>query len=238
MLKERKKIIASLVIFSISVFCLVAVNRATACDPGEQQVFDEQMGLICVPQGGGAENAIPGGGGAENAVQNNNPNSVGLPNFLGVTTVSQLLSRIFNFLVPLALSFAALMLIWSGFLFATAQGNDEKLKQARKNFIWTIIGIFIILASNAIIHYISGLLSGNNNAALTNSIASLLNTIVGLLFALVTVYFIWGVLTYVRAAGDEKAIEQGKKHMLWGIIGMTIMAGAWGIVAIIQNFIG
>jgi hypothetical protein len=148
--------------------------------------------------------------------------------------------KIAKFLMPLAISFAVLMLIWSGFLFATAQGVEEKIIKARRNFLWTVAGVAVILASQAIIDYISEILGGKSTgqgAVLLDKVKGLLNQVIVLLFILVTIYFGWGILQYVRSAGDEKAIAQGKKHMIWGIVGMTVMAGAWGIVRIILAFV-
>ena len=68
---------------------------------------------------------------------------------------------------------------------------------------------------------------------------TILNYVIGILFVLVTLYFIWGVVQYVSAAGDEEKLKKGKDHMLWGIIGMVVMAAAWGIVAVVmQTFLG
>ena len=66
-------------------------------------------------------------------------------------------------------------------------------------------------------------------------LTTVLNAVIGVLFVLVTLWFIWGVLQYVMAAGEEAKIKTGKDHMIWGIIGMAVMAGAWGLVAIINN---
>lgn len=165
---------------------------------------------------------------------------VSLPNFIAADSISELILKITKFLMALAIPFAIAMLVWSGFLFATAQGSEDKINKAKNNFKWTIIGIAVILASEALIAYIEEILSGKSGGIFSNmvqNIKDLLEEIIALLFTLVTVYFIWGVLTYVRAAGDETAIKLGKKHMLWGIIGMAIMAAAWPIVALIKNFV-
>lgn len=166
--------------------------------------------------------------------------NVSLPNFIGVTSISELILKIVRFLMALAIPFAIFMLVWAGFLFATAQGSEEKINTAKRNLIWTVVGIAVILASEVIVDYISEILGAGGagrGSALMNRIKTVLNGITVLLFVLVTVYFGWGVVKYVRAAGDEKAIAEGKKHMLWGIIGMAVMAGAWGIVRIIQEFV-
>jgi len=73
---------------------------------------------------------------------------------------------------------------------------------------------------------------------LLSNIQGTLNIIIGLLFVLVTLYFIWGIVQYVGAGGDEEKLKKGRQHMIWGIIGMAIMAAAWGIVNILINYFG
>lgn len=167
--------------------------------------------------------------------------AVSMINFSGLNSIQDLFARIVAFIMPLALLFAGVMIIWSGFLFVTAQGDPTKITTAKKNFVWTVSGVAIILASSAIVDYISGLIGGTSTGAgealKTRIENALMNQIIPLLFVLVTVYFFWGIITYVRAAGDQKAIDTGKQHMIWGIIGMAVMASAWGIVAVIKSMV-
>lgn len=66
-----------------------------------------------------------------------------------------------------------------------------------------------------------------------------LNPLIIMLFALATVLFVWGLITYIIASqGNPAKLDMGKKAILWGIIGMTIMASAWGIVRILCGFFG
>lgn len=68
---------------------------------------------------------------------------------------------------------------------------------------------------------------------------AVLNPIINLLFALATVVFLWGIIQYVIGSqGDTAKLEKGKQVMIWGIIGMAIMASAWGIVKILCQFFG
>ena len=72
---------------------------------------------------------------------------------------------------------------------------------------------------------------------LTKITNEILNPIISFLLVLATVIFLWGVIQYVIGSrGDEKALENGKRIMVWGIIGMAIMASAWGIVGMICRF--
>lgn len=66
-------------------------------------------------------------------------------------------------------------------------------------------------------------------------ISDLLNLVIGMLFIIVTLVFIWGIVQYVTAGGDDTKLAKGRKHMIWGIVGMAVMAGAWGIVRLILS---
>lgn len=70
-------------------------------------------------------------------------------------------------------------------------------------------------------------------------VTGILQPVVALLFGLATVIFLWGVIQYVIAqAGDEKKLADAKRVMIWGIIGLFIMASAWGIVQVLCDFFG
>ncbi len=64
--------------------------------------------------------------------------------------------------------------------------------------------------------------------------ALILNPIINFLFVLATLVFLWGVIQYVIAADNTSKTEGAKKQMLWGIIGLAVMASAWSIVHILE----
>jgi hypothetical protein len=68
-------------------------------------------------------------------------------------------------------------------------------------------------------------------------ITEILNSIIPLLVALGVVYFIWGVVQYFIADGEE-AKKKGKDRMIYGIIGFAIIVGLWGLVNIIVQTFG
>jgi hypothetical protein len=67
---------------------------------------------------------------------------------------------------------------------------------------------------------------------------SILNPIIALLFGLAFAYFMWGVVKYVLHGDEEKSREEGRSAILWGIIGMFIMFGVFGIIKLIIGTIG
>lgn len=58
------------------------------------------------------------------------------------------------------------------------------------------------------------------------------------LFTLAIAIFVWGIIEFIVHTDNEEKRNIGKRHLAWGIIGMFIMFSVWGIIAIIQNFIG
>jgi NADH:ubiquinone oxidoreductase subunit 2 (subunit N) len=68
-----------------------------------------------------------------------------------------------------------------------------------------------------------------------NLITGLINNVlVPLIFAVAFVVFIWGVFTYFIASGDnDEKRENGKKLMLYGIVGFFLMVSVWGLVNIL-----
>ena len=59
-------------------------------------------------------------------------------------------------LVIVALPIITLFIVISGFMFVLARGNESKLAEAKKNFVYVIIGALLILGAWLIATLISG----------------------------------------------------------------------------------
>lgn len=59
-----------------------------------------------------------------------------------------------------------------------------------------------------------------------------------LLFAVAFLIFFWGLFQFIKSANDGKARDDGKKKILWGLVGMFIMFSAYGIIKLILESIG
>ncbi len=65
------------------------------------------------------------------------------------------------------------------------------------------------------------------------------STLIPLAFGLCVVYFFWGVAKYIKSsAGSEKAAEEGKRIMGWGLVGLFVAFSIWGIITLIRNEFG
>lgn len=73
--------------------------------------------------------------------------------------------------------------------------------------------------------------SGVQNVSSAFSFASsFLTSATVLLFAAAFFFFLWGVFQFVRAAGDEEARKAGRDHIIYGVIGLAVMASVYGLV--------
>lgn len=62
-----------------------------------------------------------------------------------------------------------------------------------------------------------------------------INPLIPFLIAVATLIFIFGVVRYITAAGDEEKTKEGRKFIIYGIIGLAIIVLVWGFVNILIN---
>lgn len=71
---------------------------------------------------------------------------------------------------------------------------------------------------------------------LINALGGLINASIAIVVAIALLSFFWGLARYVfRIGGDEKAVENGKRIMKWGLIALFVMVSVWGIVVFFQR---
>ena len=117
-----------------------------------------------------------------------------------------------------------------------------------------VINTFGIDSQNS--QYVSEFVQNNNNSLNSNiltcdlgvspKLANLLNyftcilsgSVIPFIFSIAVVMFTWGVVQYVINGQEEAKREKGKQFMIWGIIGLTVMVGVWGLVRIVGDTFG
>lgn len=63
--------------------------------------------------------------------------------------------------------------------------------------------------------------------------AFIINPLIVFLFALALAYFLYGLFEFIANGNNDEKKTTGKSHMLWGVIGFTIMMGVWFILGVI-----
>jgi len=67
---------------------------------------------------------------------------------------------------------------------------------------------------------------------------SLLNSATVLIMAAAVVWFLIGVFQFIRAGGDAEGKSEARNKIIYGIIGLAVMASVYGLVNILVNTIG
>ncbi len=57
-------------------------------------------------------------------------------------------------------------------------------------------------------------------------------------FSLGFLVFVWGLVEFLRNLNSGGRTDDGKQHMIWGIVGMFIMISVYGIISLISNTFG
>ena len=65
---------------------------------------------------------------------------------------------------------------------------------------------------------------------LAKVVTQIINPIILLLAASAFVVFVWGVFVFIANAGDETKRKEGRSAIFWGLIGLVIIFGAYGII--------
>jgi hypothetical protein len=82
--------------------------------------------------------------------------NIQIVNPLGSTsTINDLIRVLLQGVIKIGIPIITLAIIYSGFLFVSAQGNSEKLGEAKRALIYTLIGAAILLGSWAIAQLIT-----------------------------------------------------------------------------------
>ncbi len=80
----------------------------------------------------------------------------------GETSLTSLLQTIINYMLAFAGLIAVIFLIWGGFQYITAGGNEETAEKGKGTVVNAIIGLVIIGLSYVIVNVVIGLIKSNN----------------------------------------------------------------------------
>jgi len=73
---------------------------------------------------------------------------------------------------------------------------------------------------------------------ITDTIGLSVQALITVLVSIATLVFIWGVISYIAAGGDETKMKTAKSYIVFSIIGLTLILGIWGIAAFLREGLG
>ena len=72
-----------------------------------------------------------------------------------ISTIPDFFRAIISVLLVFAIPFIVFFIVWAGFLYVTARGNAEKIKQAHSALLYALIGGLLILGANLLLDIIT-----------------------------------------------------------------------------------
>ena len=79
----------------------------------------------------------------------------------------------------------------------------------------------------------------SNLKELVDIFLDLIRTALPVIAGLALLVFIWGLVKFIfRVSGDEKAVEEGKNLMKWGLIAFFVLISFMAILAFVYRDIG
>jgi hypothetical protein len=67
-------------------------------------------------------------------------------------------------------------------------------------------------------------------AQLLGKFKLVLDAVVPLIIGLAVVVVLWGIFNYVARGGEEEKRAEGKRFVVYGIVGLFLMTSIWGMV--------
>ena len=107
-----------------------------------------------------------------------------------------------------------------------------------KVIVSSLLGALSLAPALAFAQTGTGNLPLSNLGALLDSVNTLMGRVVPILIGLAVIAFLWGVLRYVFNAGSEEKRTEGRKFMIYSIIGIVVMVSVWGLVIFVQQSFG
>lgn len=71
-------------------------------------------------------------------------------------TIPEFLNKILDIIIKIGGILAFFFIIYSGFLFVTAAGSEDQVKKAKAVFLWTVVGVAIVLGAKVIAELLVG----------------------------------------------------------------------------------
>lgn len=69
-------------------------------------------------------------------------------------------------------------------------------------------------------------------------VSNFFKVLIPVLLILATIIFIWGIISYIIAAGDAGKQKEARGMILWGVILLFAIVAVWGLVSVLEETTG
>ena len=80
--------------------------------------------------------------------------------------------------------------------------------------------------------------TGSGLSGLFLCASGIIGYIIGLIILGAFMFFLWGVMVFMKKADDQTKRAEGRWFMIWGTFALFMMVAVWGLVQILSNTFG
>lgn len=158
---------------------------------------------------------------------------VGAVNARNAQPIIEYLTPYVNVALSLVGIIATIFLIYSGYLYISSTGDEDKSTQARRQIFFALLGIFVAGAAELIV----AVVAEQETAYLIVRIRSVVNAILTILGIAAAIYVIIGGVMYITSTGDEDKSSRAKMQIIYAGVGLVVIILSAVAVNLIINAI-
>lgn len=138
---------------------------------------------------------------------------------------------IFSLIETVIGAVAVFMLITAGMRYVAGSASEDQLQTAKREITWSLVGLFVVGIGEFVI---KGIVFENQGATLGLSnaralFAQVTNFAAGLIGTFSFVFMLYAGYLYVTASDREDNVQNAKKILIAGIIGIILASSAFAI---------
>ena len=154
--------------------------------------------------------------------------------------IESAINNIGYIMVTLAASVALAIMVYGGFLWLTAAGNQEQISKAQKVLSGGVIGLLIIYGANALLSLAKQMVGkgGGGAANIAQRIGWAIRPILALVGAIFLALAVYGGFLWTTARGNEEQVKKAQNILTSAVIGAIIVLGAYAVVHLVMKMGG
>ena len=187
--------------------------------------------------------------GADESPSSGNPSSgtqtsTEFTNPLGFSSIDGVLTSLLGSLKGFVVILAIIFIVIGGIMYMLSAGDPKMVEQAKKSWLYAVIGLAIVVAAPTFLKQVQEILGGTLTGGgietarsvkdIANGILKFLLSITGII-AIISLVIAGGM--YMTAYGEEKQITTAKSIGKWAIVGIVVALGSLTIIQQVSKLI-
>ena len=153
-------------------------------------------------------------------------------------TIDQILDVIIKFAVGIITPLSALAVMVAAFLYITAGGSEERVKQGHKALTYGVIGIAIVLSAQFLKDVVIGIAGGATRAEnLARFLENVVRAFGAILMGISVLAVFYSAFLFLTGGGSQEKVETARRVLTYALVGVAVALLAFAIPALVKLII-